>query len=84
MASRPDVLITSGQIRAARMLLGWTQQELAEKSSVSLNACAKLEQEKGDARMSTVMRIKRALEEGGVFFIDATDSHGVGVVLKKP
>ena len=83
MASEAEVLIRASQIQAARSLLGWTQQQLADKALVSLNAVARLEQEKGDARVSTVLRIKRALEGAGIRFLFATDTEGIGVRLKK-
>lgn len=84
MASEAEVLVSASQMRAARSLLGWTQQQLADKALVSLNAVARLEQEKGDARISTVLKVKRALEGGGIQFLFATDSEGIGVRLKKP
>ena len=77
-------LISSSQIRAARVLLGWTQQELAEAAEVSLNAVARLEQEKGDARMGTLTKIVQALERGGVEFLPSADGKGPGVRLKRP
>ena len=77
-------LISSSQIRAARVLLGWTQQELAEAAAVSLNAVARLEQEKGDARMRTLTKIVQALERGGVEFLPSSDGKGPGVRLKRP
>jgi len=36
-------MITPRQIRAARALLGWSQQKLADKAIVSLNAVTRLE-----------------------------------------
>jgi transcriptional regulator with XRE-family HTH domain len=35
-------MITVRQIRAARTLLGWSQQELADKATISLNALTRL------------------------------------------
>jgi predicted transcriptional regulator len=76
-------MITSRQIRAARALLGWSQQELADKAIVSLNALARLETGNVDSRVSTLMAIQKALTKAGIEFLDA-DQKGEGVRLKTP
>ena len=76
-------LISPSQIRAARVLLGWTQQELAAAAKVSLNAVARLEQKKGDPRMGTLTKIGRALEQGGIEFLAPSDGKGPGLRLKR-
>jgi DNA-binding XRE family transcriptional regulator len=45
------IMITARQSRAARALLGWTQQELADKALVSLTALKRLESEKVVSRI---------------------------------
>ena len=40
-------MITARQSRAARALLGWTQETLADKARVSLTALKRLESESG-------------------------------------
>ena len=61
------------QIRAARMLLGWTAQELAERAGVSVPTVQRLDSAKGSApgRHETVERVRKALEAGGVQFLEA-------------
>ena len=76
-------MITSRQIRAARALLGWSQQQLADKAIVSLNAVARLEKGIVDSRISTVQAIQKALVKAGIEFLDA-DQKGEGVRLKSP
>ena len=76
-------MITSRQIRAARALLGWSQQELADKAIVSLNAVVRLENRVVDSRISTVQAIQKALVKAGIEFLDA-DQKGEGVRLKSP
>lgn len=76
-------MITPRQIRAARALLGWSQQQLADKAIVSLNALARLEIGNVDSRVSTMMAIQKALIKAGIEFLDA-DEKGEGVRLKKP
>src|SRR4051812_15402228 len=82
--SRESVLvvamITARQIRAARALLGWSQQQLADTAIVSLNAVARLEKGVVDSRVSTVLAIQKALSKAGVEFLTA-DQKGEGVRL---
>jgi transcriptional regulator with XRE-family HTH domain len=58
------------QCRAARVWLGWTQQDLARRAKVSLSTVQGLE--KGDHRTipATTHAIRLALEEGGIEFIE--------------
>lgn len=74
-------MITGPQIRAARALLGWSQRDLADKSLLSETAILKLETQQADARMSTILKVRKALEEGGVDFIGRADG-AVGVLLR--
>jgi predicted transcriptional regulator len=77
------VMITSRQIRAARALLGWSQQQLADKAIVSVNALARLERGEVDPRMSTIAAVHKALTDAGVEFLSA-DVKGEGVRLADP
>jgi transcriptional regulator with XRE-family HTH domain len=76
-------MITPRQIRAARALLGWSQQELADKAIVSLNALARLERGTVDARMSTLAAVEKALIKAGVELLSAGEK-GEGVRLAFP
>jgi predicted transcriptional regulator len=76
-------MITPRQIRAARALLGWSQQQLADKAIVSLNAVARLETGNADSRVSTITAIQKALSRAGIEFLDA-DQKGEGVRLRTP
>jgi predicted transcriptional regulator len=75
-------MITPRQIRAARALLGWSQQQLADKAIVSLNALARLETGNVDSRVSTMLAIQKALIKAGIEFLEA-DQKGEGVRLRK-
>jgi predicted transcriptional regulator len=77
------VMITPRQIRAARALLGWSQQQLADKAIVSLNAVTRLEKGKVDSRVSTIAAIERTLSRAGVEFLPAGEK-GEGVRMKSP
>lgn len=72
------------QIRAARSLLGWTAADLAERSGVSYPTVQRLDATKGQVggRHETVEAIRKALEAGGVQFLDAGSvAGGPGVAL---
>lgn len=76
-------MVSPRQIRAARALLGWSQQELADKAIVSLNALARLENGKVDSRVSTLQSIEAALTKAGILFLPA-GQRGEGVRLFDP
>jgi transcriptional regulator with XRE-family HTH domain len=71
------------QIKAARMLLLWDQNKLAEKSGVGISTIKRLESNPGviGGTMETVVRLRTALEEAGIIFIPADKEGGVGVRL---
>jgi transcriptional regulator with XRE-family HTH domain len=78
-----DQMVTPRQIRAARALLGWSQQQLADRAIISLNALARLETGKADSRASTIQAIERALTKAGIEFL-AKGDRGEGVRLRRP
>lgn len=65
------------QIRAARALLGWSQQQLAEASGKHRRTIAKFELGEGTTEPKTVADLKNALEKGGVVFLGEGDDEGV-------
>lgn len=73
-------MITARQSRAARALLGWTQETLADKARISLTALKRLESE-GGLRVyeSTCDQVRRAFESNGVIFLNS--DQGIGVLL---
>jgi transcriptional regulator with XRE-family HTH domain len=77
------VMVTSRQIRAARALLGWTQETLADRALVAINTVRAIEQERPYPKSDTIEAVRRALEKAGVLFL--TDgAMGEGVRLAKP
>jgi transcriptional regulator with XRE-family HTH domain len=73
-------MITARQSRAARALLGWTQETLADKARTSLTALKRLESESGlEVYETTRDQVRRALEGAGIVLL-ATDK-GEGVLL---
>ena len=75
-------MISAEQCRAARGLLGWTQNELAENSGVGVVTVHQLEAQTSEPRRSTLEVIRRAFEAAGVEFIDENGG-GPGVRLRK-
>lgn len=74
--------ITKEQCKAARALLGWTQQDLAAASDVAQKTIADFERDLRNPYPRTVADIRRTLEEAGVEFIDENGG-GPGVRLRK-
>jgi transcriptional regulator with XRE-family HTH domain len=78
-------MLTSGQIRAARALLDWSQQKLADDSGVSLATIRRIESDRGPDRSTgpNLDAIQRALEVGGVAFTSRDSKGGEGVRMKR-
>ena len=72
------------QIKAARALLDWSQEQLAEAASVSLPTIKRLEANDGllGGQLGTSTKIRRALEAAGVEFI-FENGGGAGVRIAK-
>ncbi len=71
-------MITARQSRAARALLGWTQETLADKAQVSLTALKRLESESGlDVYETTRDQVRRALEHAGILLLSTDKGEGV-------
>jgi transcriptional regulator with XRE-family HTH domain len=72
------------QSRAARSLLGWSQQQLADSASVSLATIQLFETAKREPIPNNLTAIRRAFESAGVDFIPAKSGKGgVGVRLRE-
>jgi transcriptional regulator with XRE-family HTH domain len=76
-------LITSGQIKAGRALIGWTARDLAAKAEIGFSTLIRLESEEGipSSNVRTLEAIKRAFEKAGIEFI-GTPEEGAGVRWK--
>ncbi|WP_375551405.1 hypothetical protein [Rhodophyticola porphyridii] len=74
-------MITARQTRAARALLGWTQETLAERALVSLTALKRLKSA-NDLKVfeSTFDQVRRALEGAGIVFLNSNQGEGVMIV----
>ena len=76
------VTMTPIQLRMARAAVGWGVRELAEKAGVTANTVTRIENG-SDARLSTMDKLRQALEAAGVEFIEENGG-GPGVRLRKP
>lgn len=72
-------MITPRQIRAARVLLKWRQQDLADHAIVGVATVQRIEEGK-DVRVSSLQKVEDALRAAGIEF--AADSDGVRLVPK--
>ena len=71
-------MITARQSRAARALLGWTQETLADEARVALTALKRLESESGfEVYESTRDQVRRALEAAGIVLLSTDKGEGV-------
>src|SRR5260370_38059263 len=77
-------MITSRQVRAARALLGWTQEMLADKAVVALTALKRLESDPLKVREDTRHRVRRALQAAGIAFVDLDHGEGVMLIRNRP
>jgi transcriptional regulator with XRE-family HTH domain len=80
-------MITAGQMRAARALLGIDQRELAQRSGLSLPTIQRMEASDGVVRgnVDSLMKLVDALAANGIELISegtASGAGGRGVRLK--
>lgn len=82
-------MITAGQMRAARALLGIDQRRLAEMAGVSLPTIQRMEASDGTVRgiVDTLTKVVDALNQAGIELIGdnvRSEGGGRGVRLSKP
>jgi len=77
-------MLQAAQIRGARAMLGWRQEDLAKAAKTGLATIARIERQEGPAQgqVSTIIRIQDALERAGATFLE-NDGGGYGVRLKR-
>ncbi len=81
-------MISAGQLRAARALLGWDQRRLAEASGLSLPTIQRMEASEGVIRgnVESLMKLIAALNAAGIELIGegaVSSGGGRGVRLKQ-
>ncbi|MCH8111301.1 MAG: helix-turn-helix transcriptional regulator [Proteobacteria bacterium] len=76
-------MITTAQLKAARNLLEWNQQQLAEASGIAISTIKKIESRGGPLRgnADSIWKIEAAIMDAGAVFIDENGG-GAGVRLR--
>jgi len=75
-------MIVPAQCRAARGLLAWSQQQLADAARVGVVTVRQFEAGAAQPRNATMEVIERALTGAGVIFVEENGG-GPGVRLRK-
>jgi DNA-binding XRE family transcriptional regulator len=84
MRSKSILKVSIRQIKAARALIAWSQEQLAEAADISIPTIKRLEANDGPlgGRIETGAKIQASLERAGIEFIDENGG-GPGVRLRK-
>lgn len=61
--------ISTAQMRAARGLLNWSQQDLSSRTDISSTSIGSIENGLSTPRESTMVAIKKAFEDSGIEFL---------------
>jgi transcriptional regulator with XRE-family HTH domain len=72
-------IIVPAQVRAARALLNWSQEELSRAANVSLTTVRDFEGERRTTDTSAMREIRRAFDNEGVAFVSGGPDGGPGV-----
>src|SRR5713226_4478819 len=64
-----DSDLSAAQVRAARALLAWSQQDLARKASVGSSTIADFERGQRTPVVNNIAAIRKALEDAGITFL---------------
>jgi predicted transcriptional regulator len=84
MPNESILKVSIRQVKAARSLLAWSQEDLAGAADVSIPTIKRLEAQDGPlgGRDETGIKIRSALESAGIEFIEENGG-GPGVRLRK-
>lgn len=77
--------LTRAQCKAARAMVGWTQEQLAEAAGVGATMIETFETGRSRPHEANRQRLRSTLEQAGVMFIDdgaASQRGGPGVRIK--
>jgi len=75
-------MIDAKQIRAARALLRWSQEDLAERSGISLQTIKNTENERSMPHATSINAIQGCFENSGVEFLDRSGTRMRGDVVR--
>jgi transcriptional regulator with XRE-family HTH domain len=75
--------VTPKMLRAARLLLGLTQDEIGEAAGLSGKTVARIEAGGAKASVEALAAVQNALERKGVVFLPQTEEHGEGLRMPR-
>ncbi len=82
--SRVNMIITAAQVKAARVLLGLSQRDLAKIADLGIATVKRLETAREPrGAVTTMLKVQAALEKAGIEFIPAGAGKGPGVRLSQ-
>lgn len=70
-------------LRAGRAMLGLSQEELGALAGLSRSVIARIEKLEPNVMVDTLERVRIALEEGGVVFLDSSVERGPAVAMAR-
>jgi transcriptional regulator with XRE-family HTH domain len=78
-------MLQVAQLRAARALLGWRQEDIAHAAKISVATIRRIESQEGPLMgyISTLVKIQATFEQAGIQFIDDDENGGYGLRLAK-
>jgi transcriptional regulator with XRE-family HTH domain len=74
-------VISGGQVRDGRVLLGWTVRELAHKANVGIFTINQIERA-GHSRYPGLATVEATLKAAGIVFLDGAAPACVGRLIK--
>jgi ribosome-binding protein aMBF1 (putative translation factor) len=78
------ITITGQQVKAARLLLGWSREMLAGEADVDTRTVANFEAGNAQPLVRSVRKIQRVLEAAGVEFVEAEPGAGTIAIPRIP
>lgn len=78
-----SIFETMRMLRAARVLLDLSQQELSERAGVGRQTVVRIEHGEKGVSADAIEKVRVALEKSGVVFLPSTVEHGPAVALRR-
>ena len=75
--------VTPRMLRAARLLLGLSQEEMGEAAGLSGKTVARVEAGGAKVSVEALAALQEALERKGVVFLPQTEEHGEGLRMPR-
>ena len=75
---------TATQLRAARAMLRWTIEEVAERAKMSARTVIRAEEAEQPVSVRSLRRLAALFEAAGIEFLGANSERGTGVRFRHP